>query len=144
MLLHADLFVRSLEASLEFYCEKLGFSLIEEVHVEGAVVRFMSNDCFDAMRIAIVSVCPVGAKIELMELPTESARSSADFMPAPHSAALTILVPDLAIHIAALKIKDVRPASGTFKVRFPGSGDCSVVFYRDPDGHLLEFVEIHG
>jgi hypothetical protein len=34
------------------------------------------------------------------------------------------------------------PISEVFLVRLPKQGSCNIVFYEDPDGNRLEFVEV--
>src|SRR5262245_40645537 len=73
MVLHADLFVRSMELALEFYCRKLGFSVVDDLIVRGPLVENLSSGLYDEIRLVLLRVSPVGAMIELQEFRPDSA-----------------------------------------------------------------------
>ena len=140
MILHADLMVQSMDTALEFYCDKLGFSVVDESVVRGSIVQHVSHGCYEGLRLALLRVSPVGAMIELVEFKPESALTSSAL---PLRAGwITILIADLNAHINRMKRKGVDPTSEIFTVELPKSGACKVVFYKDPDGNDLEFLQV--
>ena len=52
IVLHADLFVSSMDMSLDFYCEKLGFKLIDDTIVSGPLIQYLSAGMYDAARLS--------------------------------------------------------------------------------------------
>lgn len=139
MLIHADLFVTDMERSLDFYVRKLGYQIAEDVVVHGDLPRFVSFGHHVAMRIVILSVSRVGAGIELLAF-IGPPREGELFLP-PHHGSLTLGVSDLDAQIARLRAVRVEPVSPVFEVAPPKAARSRIVFYRDPDGHMLEFIE---
>lgn len=39
VILHVDLFVRSMQTALDFYCDKLGFSVFDDAVLDGPLIR---------------------------------------------------------------------------------------------------------
>lgn len=142
MVLHADLFVSSLSVALDFYCNKLGFSLVDEGVVQGPIVASLSRGKFSEARLALLRVSRSGALIELQQFQAASALTAEPATLVPERSLVTILVADLAAHIEQSKCKGLHPSSDIFAVHLPNRGSCSVIFYEDPDGNRLEFVEV--
>jgi len=142
MVLHADLFVKSMDIALEFYCNKLGFLLVDDAVVHGPLIQCLSSGMYDAARLVLLRVSPVGAMIELQEFQTDSALSR-DSQKALHRTGLvSILVANLDSHISNAKSRGLEPASEIFRVTLPRQGSCHVVFYEDPDGNRIEFLHV--
>lgn len=142
MVLHADIFVRSMDAALDFYVLKLGFSVVDDAVVNGPIVRNLSCKQYNSARLVLLRVSRTGTLLELQEFQQDSAIS---FDPEPlptHRASVTILVPNLEDHIRMVKSNGLNPSSEVFVVHLPRQGTCNVVFYEDPDGNLLEFLEV--
>lgn len=145
--IHVDLMVNDMTASLRFY-EALGFSVIEDAVVQGAAVAFYSNGAADEMRLVMLKPpggLGLGAMVELMELrmpegeaATVTARESE---PAPSIRNFTIAVDDVDACLAKLATIDVKPASRTIRMQLPKLGNNRIVFVRDPDGNLVELVD---
>jgi catechol 2,3-dioxygenase-like lactoylglutathione lyase family enzyme len=140
MILHADLYVRSMELALEFYCGKLGFTVIDDSTVQGLLSRHVSDNQCDELRLVLLRVSPVGAMIELVEL---------KFRPevAPNTVLertgwISILVPNLDAHIRRMREVGLEPTSPVFKVELPRGGVSQIVFFQDPDGNNLEFLQV--
>lgn len=142
MILHVDLFVRSMETALDFYCNKLGFSVFEDALLNGALVRRVSDGHYDALRLVLIRSSTVGAMIELQEFQPDSALT-ADALGCPlRKGWISILVPDLQAHINSMREHHLHPVSETFVVKLPRTRACEAVFYKDPDGNDLEFLQI--
>ncbi len=144
MILHTDIFVSSMERSLEFYVGKLGWSVQDDAVIRGSLARFLSNGHYDAIRLVLLKPAPIGTMVELQEFQRDSALGERHFQPAPHQGSIAVVVQDLMALVSRLGAKGVEPASGVFKVAMPKVGNTAVVFYRDPDGNMLEFMEVAG
>jgi catechol 2,3-dioxygenase-like lactoylglutathione lyase family enzyme len=142
MVLHVDLFVRSMDTALEFYRDKLGFSVVDSGMVRGPLVLRMSDGQCDALRLVLLRTSTVGAMIELQEFLSEGTLTqNASALPL-RKGWVSILVPDLRAHIDQLMEHDIRPASEVFVVNLPNTRACEAVIYNDPDGNDLEFLQI--
>ena len=141
MVLHADLRVRSMEAALEFY-RKFGFSLVDDVLIQGPLARNVSLERYDAVRLVLLRVSSVGAMIELLEFKDPLGNNELD--PPIGPGMVSLLVSDLKMHIDRASSEGLSPMSEIFPVRLSNQGNCKIVFYEDPDGNRLEFVEVGG
>ncbi len=141
MLLHADLFVASMARSLTFYVDQLGLKIAEDVIIRSDLVRFLSDDHYDAMRLVLLKVAPIGSWIELQEFQAESMRKATPYLPPPHTGSLTLLVDDVRERIAQLRRAGVTVEGDVFTVDLPRLGRARIGFLRDPDGHRIELLE---
>lgn len=144
MILHVDLFVRSMEKALEFYCNKLGFSVFEDCLLEGPLVRRVSNGLYDALRLVLIRSSSVGAMIELQEFQAGSALTDDALAHPLRKGWVSILVPDLRALVETLRIHGLNPDSEVFVVKLTRSRPCEAVFYQDPDGNDVEFLQIQA
>ncbi len=142
LVLHVDLFVRSMEAALAFYCKKLGFSVFDEALLEGPPIRIVSEGRYDAVRMVLIRSSTVGAMIELQEFQHDSALTEDAASYPLRRGWVSILVPDLRAHIDVMREHGLSPRSEVFVVKLPGSRACEAVVYQDPDGNDLEFLQI--
>lgn len=144
MILHVDLIVRSMEASLDFYCSKLGFSVINDAMIRHPIVKHISGGDSDELRLTLVRVSPIGATIELVEYKTgpTTSNSPRPKLPALGSGWITIQVPDLDARIKFLGTRGLEPTSEIFTLTLPRGSTSKIVFFRDPDGNTLEFLEL--
>jgi catechol 2,3-dioxygenase-like lactoylglutathione lyase family enzyme len=145
MVLHADLFVSSMDVALNFYCEKLGFLLVDDAVVRGPLIQYLSFGTHDTARLVLLRVSSIGAMIELQELRTSSielAGSHSTSCDTPRLCGLiSILTENIESHISRARSRGLEPASGVFTVALPRQGSCRVVFYEDPDGNRIEFLQ---
>jgi catechol 2,3-dioxygenase-like lactoylglutathione lyase family enzyme len=141
MVLHADLFVSSMSAALEFYCEKLGFSVVDDAILRGPIVVNLSRGAFDEVRLVLLQVSRSGALIELQEFQSASGRKGHTLDLVPQRSLVTFLVANLAAHVERTQRGGLQPSSEIFVVDLPKRGRCKVIFYDDPDGNRLEFIE---
>ncbi len=135
-LLHADLLVRDLERSLDFYVRVLGCTIVDRADLEGPVPAFYSGGAARRMRLVMLraSSGPWGAMLELMQLDPPGA-------PAAGGAHVSFLVADLDAACARLTDAGVPLAAAAATVALPRLGSSRIAFVRDPDGHVVELVE---
>ena|ERR1700730_17219961 len=144
MILHVDLFVRSMETALDFYCNKLGFSVFDDAVLDGPLIRRVSDGHFNALRLVLIRSSTVGAMIELQEFQPDSALTdNALARPLP-KAWISILVPNLRSHMNTMREHDLHPDSEIFVVKLRSARTCVAIFYRDPDGNDIEFLQIQS
>lgn len=140
MLLHVDFFVSSIENSLKFYVDKLGMEVIEDTIVEGELVKFVSNGRFNTYRLVLLKISSQGAMIELMQYLDESGDVHPEII--PHRGSTTILVKSIDKIVEKLKLKGILPSSDIFFVSSEKLGKSKIIFYKDPDGHIIEFLQV--
>jgi catechol 2,3-dioxygenase-like lactoylglutathione lyase family enzyme len=135
-LLHADLLVRDLERSLQFYVGLLGCTVVDQAELEGAVPAFYSHGAARRMRLVMLQVSsgPWGAMLELMQLESPGA-------PAAGGAHVTFLVADLDAACVRLAEGGVLLAGPVERVDLPRLGSSRIAFVHDPDGHVVELIE---
>jgi catechol 2,3-dioxygenase-like lactoylglutathione lyase family enzyme len=146
-LIHVDLLVRDMAASLAFY-EHFGCTIAEDVVVRGPVVDFYSRGTADSMRLVLLDLPGArafSARIELMEcrsadgspLPAPPGERQA----APSIRNFSISVPDVDDALRRLAEIGVAPVSAVLPIDMPRLGKSRIVFVRDPDENLLELVD---
>lgn len=142
MLLHADLFVRSMDVALTFYRDKLAFSVVDDATLQGAIAVDLSDGQFEEVRLVLLRLSRTGALLELQEFQRTSALTAdaRNYIPSP--SLVTILVSNLASHIEEARRRGLEPSSRIFPVHLPHQGSCEVIFYKDPDGNRLEFLQV--
>jgi hypothetical protein len=106
------------------------------------MVRKVSEENFDAVRLVLLRSSGVGAMIESQEFQPASALNESAHSYELRRGWISILVPDLRALIAFLHEHGLHPASEVFWVKLPQSRACEAVFYEDPDGNDLEFLQI--
>lgn len=143
MLVHVDLFVTSMARSLDFYVGQLGLEVVEDQIVEGDMVRHVSDDHHDRLRMVILKPSALGSKLELLELEGPSRLTGEPAFVPPHRGSLTLLVRDLPGRLAALRAAGIE-TSRTFRVDSASLGGAEVAFLRDPDGHSIELLQPVG
>lgn len=137
MLIHVDMFVRSIENSLKFYVDGLGFSIVDDFDVSGSLVRYASKGVHEAYRIVLLQIRFGSAMLELMEFIDGKNNDKSIF---GHTV-FTILVPSLEQQLRELCKKGIYPSSEVFTVFTKKIGTSRIVFFEDPDGNLVEFLE---
>lgn len=136
---HVGIVVSDLEASLNFWCDVLGFTVIRRLEESGSYVDLMMG--LDDVQVTTVKLsAPDGGLIELLKFhshvdePTWGGR--------PFSTGLT--------HVAFTveNLQDVFQKLCQAGVIFPNKpqlspdGKAMVIYGKGPEGILLEFVEI--
>ncbi|EPR10466.1 VOC family protein [Ruminiclostridium papyrosolvens] len=141
MLLHVDLFVHSMERSLDFYVNKLGMEVVDDTQIDGELVDFVSNGAYHRYRLVLLKVSHTGSMIELMEYMNEDGSRIYEEM-APSPVNFTILVNSLERKMEKLFNYGIKPISKVFSVDTPKFGKTKIVFYEDPDKNVIELLQM--
>ncbi|MCX8129440.1 MAG: VOC family protein [Clostridia bacterium] len=139
MLLHVDIFVDSMEKMLKFYVDLLGMQVIDDAVLKGDLVRFVSKNKYDAYRVVLLQVSKMGSMVELIEYLGDS---SCSLKKAKEPVTITILVSSIELKIKQLQNYGIYPVSDVFQVELPRVGKSRIVFYEDPEGNMIEFLQM--
>lgn len=139
-LIHADLYVSSMEKSLEFYVARLGFSVVRDTIIAGDLPRNISGGSFDSMRLVLLSSSPGSAGLELVQF--QGVSRDAGFRVIPHQGSVSFLVEDLRALVASLQGMGIQTENEIATVVIPRIGRSEIVFVRDPDGHSIELTQV--
>lgn len=149
--LHVDLLVADVERSLEFYVGVLGCTVVEDAVVEIPSMAILTRGATDRVRIVMLQTPGAEdggqAMIELMHLQLEGGASvpivygsAAPALPSMWS--FSLLVYDIESVIGDLADFGIAPVTPLDVVDLPRLGKCRIVFVRDPDGNLIELVDV--
>lgn len=139
MVLHIDIFVNSMEKMIDFYCGKLGMEIVADHVVSGDVVRFASENRYSSYRVVLLRVSKSGAMIELLQYLDHGKPCK---VIEKRSATITLLAISLEHKIRQLKQLGVERKSEIFEVSIPDVGKSRIVFYKDPEGNRVEFLQM--
>ena len=138
-LVHVDLTVADMERSLAFYQDSLGLLVLEDCTVETEAARFMSAGKASKMRMVfLTSGTKTSFMVELIQLLDEKDQEASG---GRRDVIFAFLVDDLSEAIRALAVDGRQPVSEVIPIELAHLGRARVVFYRDPDDYLIEFVE---
>jgi catechol 2,3-dioxygenase-like lactoylglutathione lyase family enzyme len=143
---HVGLTVSDLDRSIAFYQGVLGFELhvAPNVPVEGPhVARALGVESPAALRVAFFRVGDGDTVIELLQYlsPPSSTRRA----PAQNNigaAHVAFYVADVRANVAELEAKGVEFVSNVNVLDEGALAGWRWVYFKDPDGHTLEFVEV--
>jgi catechol 2,3-dioxygenase-like lactoylglutathione lyase family enzyme len=141
-LIHADLVVKSIDQSIDFLKHFLDVTIYDDVVVDGELPVFLSQNRASRMRLVLLRFSPVGAMLELMEF-LDASPDIAEHVNT-NRVSLSILVSDLQEVIARARSHGIEPQSDVFTVAMPKAGSHQIVFFRDPNGFLIEIVGKRG
>lgn len=151
-LLHVDLVVESIEASLRFYVDGLGFTVVEDALIRGEIPRFLSDGRYDSARMVMLQSARFGAMVELLQFPVEecgdigrpthrgNGRSRATAF-GPGLSSISFLVDNMNDLTTRLASGGITPLTKPLPVDLPRLGSSLVLFVEDPDGNRIELVE---
>ncbi len=140
---HTGITVSSLERSLTFWRDVLGFEYSHTAHQKGEMAEEITGVEGAELKLAVVKA-PNGHKIELLEyLAPADRRKDASLRPCDvghvHVALVVENLEPLLQRIAAIGWK----ATGKPQTLTKGPNACKrVIYVRDPDGTTIEFMEI--
>ena len=137
---HTDLIVSDLDSTISYYKEFLGFELVEDCLIEGEVVSFLSNNKASKMRLAFLVRNKRSTQVELIQFLDDRGYKIIADDKIKLNLSLSFLVPDLEEVIAFYKTKGIEPASSIFEIKLSVLGKTRIVFFKDPDGYLIEFI----
>ncbi len=138
-LVHVDRVVADMERSVEFYTDSLGLLVLEDCTVETEAARFLSGGKASKMRMVFMtSGAATSLMVELIQLLDENDREASGGC---RDTIFAFLVKDLQDAIRAMAVDGRQPVSDVIPIELLHLGRAQVVFYRDPDGYLIEVVE---
>ena len=139
---HVSVTVSDMERSLAFYCDMLGLKEIERHHLEGETISKMAGKPGVIMEVVRLEAPETpGVLLDLQQyVAPEGKVSDAQLGDVAHSH-LCFGVPDVWAAYRDLKAKGVEFVSGpvSFDLEW---GVVYVVFFKDPDGYILELMQV--
>ncbi len=141
-LVHVDLPVADMERSVAFYTKSLGLLVLEDCTVESPAALFLSGGTCPKMRMVFLTGGGTSSMmVELIQFVADGDPSASAVAARRRDVALAFVVGDLAGAIRTLAADGQHTASAVIEIELTQLGPARVVFYRDPDGHLIELVE---
>ncbi len=138
-LVHVDLTVADMERSLAFYRDSMGLLVLEDCTVETEAVRLLSGGKASKMRMVfLTSDTTTSFIMELIQLLDENDQEASG---GRRDVIFAYLVNDLPQAIQAMAADGHQTVSDVIPIELDHLGRAQVVFFRDPDGYLIEFVE---
>jgi catechol 2,3-dioxygenase-like lactoylglutathione lyase family enzyme len=140
-LVHVDLTVADMERSVAFYTESMGLLVLEDCTVETAAALFLSGGTCPKMRMVFLTSGGTNAMmVELIQLVADGDPAASAVAARRREVILAFLVSDLAEVVRTMAAEGQHPVSEVIEIELTQLGPARVVFYRDPDGYLIEFV----
>jgi len=138
-----DFTVADMERSVEFYTMSLGLLAIEDSTVETEAALFLSGGTCPKMRMVFLTTGGTNSfMVELIQLLGDGAHGTSATSARSRDVILAFRVDDLAAATRAMSANGQQPASQVIDIQLTQLGRARVVFYRDPNGYLVEFVEL--
>ncbi len=141
-LVHVDFTVADMERSVAFYTKSLGLRVLEDCVLESDAAFFLSAGTSRKMRMVfLISGNQRSLMVELIQFLDDGGPGASAASARRLDVTLAFLVSDLGEIARAMAAEGRRPVSDVFEIPLTQLGRAQVVFYRDPDGYLVEFVE---
>ena len=138
---HTGITVSSLERSLAFWRDVLGFELSHQAHQTGELAAEITGVTGAEILIAVLKT-PTGHKIELLEYLAPPERKSVDLRPCDvGSVHVALTVDDLDAVLSAIAASGWKSAGQPQTLRSGPNAGKRVVYVRDPDGTTIEFMQ---
>jgi catechol 2,3-dioxygenase-like lactoylglutathione lyase family enzyme len=142
---HVGLCVSDLERSLRFYCQGLGFELVESYTVGTELGRLMEVDGEIVLQSRFIT--RDGVRLELLRFDTpgfqgQAARRPMNQLGLTH---LSVRVED--VDAMAARIRELGGAvfdHTRTKIDHPGGSSSDFVYCTDPDGVRIELMRLPG
>src|SRR5215467_3493904 len=126
-LFETHLTVSDLQRSIRFYCDKVGLRLAYEVPERGAAFFWIGNSSYSSIRSMLgiwsIGMTPIGVRLHV----AFEIEKINDHLSAPQQ----------------LRDNGIMPLSfGTESMEPSGIGwmPAAAIYFRDPDGHLIEYL----
>jgi catechol 2,3-dioxygenase-like lactoylglutathione lyase family enzyme len=140
-LVHVDLAVADMERSLAFYTKSLGLVVLEDCVLESDAAFFLSAGTCRTMRMVfLMSPNTRSSMVELIQFLDDGGQGASAASARRQDVTLAFRVNDLGEVTRAMAADGRQPVSDVFEMPLTELGRAQAVFYRDPDGHLIEFV----
>lgn len=139
---HTGMTVSNLERSLAFWRDVLGFELSHTAHQTAEMASEITGVEGAEIKLAVIKA-PGGHKIELLEYlaPFERKRHL-DLRPCDvGSVHVALIVDDLESILSAIKDSGWTAAGKPQMLKSGPNAGKRVVYVRDPDGTIIEFME---
>ena len=139
---HTGITVSSLERSLAFWRDVLGFELSHTAHQTGEMASEITGVAGAEIKLAVVKT-PGGHKIELLEyIASADRKRHVDFRPCDvGSVHVALIVDDLDAVLSAINVSGWKAAGKPQTLRSGPNVGKRVVYVRDPDGTTIEFMQ---
>jgi catechol 2,3-dioxygenase-like lactoylglutathione lyase family enzyme len=139
---HTGITVSSLERSLAFWRDVLGFELSHTAHQKGELAQEITGVEGAEIKLAVLKT-PGGHKIELLEYLAPPDRKCVDLRPCDlGSVHIALLVEDLEGVLAQIDASGWEAAGKPQTLKTGPNAGKRVVYVRDPDGTTIEFMEL--
>jgi catechol 2,3-dioxygenase-like lactoylglutathione lyase family enzyme len=139
---HVSVTVSDMDRSLGFYCDLLGLKEVERHHLEGETISKMAGKPDVVMEVVRLEAPETqGVMLDLQQYVTPEGKvSEAQLGDVAHSH-FCFGVPDVWAAYRELKAKGVEFVSEpvSFDLEW---GIVYVVFFKDPDGFILELMQV--
>jgi len=137
---HTSFTVSSLDRSIPFFRDCLGFELVSRAPRDPAIVRQITGVPGADMEIAFLR--GPGHTLELIEYKAPATRGRVESRPCDTGFAhLALNVDDVDAAVAAVAPFGVRPIAAPVAINAGPNKGRKVVYVRDWDGVTLEFIE---
>lgn len=144
-IIHVGLTVSDIDRSIEFYRDVLGLSFQGEMLMEGAETDKLFNIKDARIRVAYLNGSQevFAPPIELLEFLSDDVESSRPDLKKISISEVCFQVDDIEKTYRDLKEKGVEFLSEpqTFDFSSQGFGKSIAVYFKDPDGIILELIE---
>jgi catechol 2,3-dioxygenase-like lactoylglutathione lyase family enzyme len=139
-LLHVDMVVQDLERSIALYTQAFGFEVVEDCVVETEAAMFLSGGATRRMRLVFLSLTRRSTMVELIQLLDSNGKSLPASTAGRFDWNLTFLVNNLEHVKSALGTAGLQQVSEEYIAALPKLGSSKVLYCRDAEGYLIEFV----
>jgi catechol 2,3-dioxygenase-like lactoylglutathione lyase family enzyme len=137
---HTGITVSNLERSLAFWRDVLGFELSHRPHQSGELASEITG--VPGAEISIAVLKGHGHKIELLEYLAPPDRKHVDLRPCDvGSVHVALMVSDLDAVLSAIAASGWKAAGTPQTLKVGPNTGKRVVYVRDPDGTIIEFMQ---
>jgi catechol 2,3-dioxygenase-like lactoylglutathione lyase family enzyme len=139
---HTGITVSSLERSLAFWRDVLGFEFSHTAHQKGELAQEITGVEGAEIKLAVLKTSG-GHKIELLEYLAPADRKRANLRPCDvGSVHVALLVNDLDAVLERITALDWKAAGKPQRLQSGPNAGKRVVYVRDPDGTTIELMQI--
>jgi len=140
---HTSFTVSSLDRTIGFFRDCLGFQLLNRAPRDPAIVSRITG--VDGADMEIAFLRGPGCTVELIEYKAPASRGRVEARPCDTGFAhMAFDVDDVDAAIAAAKKYRVEPIAPPVPINDGPNKGRRVAYLRDPDGVTIEFIEIPG
>jgi catechol 2,3-dioxygenase-like lactoylglutathione lyase family enzyme len=141
---HTGITVSSLERSLAFWRDVLGFEFSHTAHQKGELAQEITGVEGAEIKLAVLKT-PAGHKIELLEYLAPADRKRANLRPCDvGSVHVALLVHDLDDVFERITALDWKAAGKPQRLQSGPNAGKRVVYVRDPDGTTIELMQVRA